>query len=95
MISQEQVEKLAALARLELESAESAKLAGEIDSILAYAGELSRVAGEIDRTKEVPAHRNIMRADGEPHQPGIHTGVLLDAAPAREGKYFKVKKILS
>ncbi len=95
MITREQVEKLAALARVEIAPEEAEKLAGELGSILDYAGELSKAAGSIDRTKDVPAHRNVMRDDTPVHEAGEHTETLLAAAPSREGQYFKVKKILS
>ena len=38
--------------------------------------------------------RNVMREDANPHESGIYTEKMLEQAPAREGNYIKVKKIL-
>lgn len=38
--------------------------------------------------------KNVMREDGEPHEPGKFTAILLKAAPKTEDGYIKVKKIL-
>ena len=37
---------------------------------------------------------NVMREDKDPHEAGLYTEKILEQAPAREGDYIKVKKIL-
>ena len=94
-VSSDDVKKLANLSRIALSDEEVEKLRGEIDSIVAY----------IDVVQKVPAPlgvaasphldlQNVMRDDGTPHEGGIHTEDMLSQAPAREGDYLKVKKIL-
>ena len=93
MITLDEIEKLAALSRLELQPDEKEKLRADIDSILAYVGEIKRVTtGEAPR--EIPENRNIFREDAAPHESGIYTEELLSLAPNRQGDYVKVKKIL-
>jgi aspartyl-tRNA(Asn)/glutamyl-tRNA(Gln) amidotransferase subunit C len=90
-----QVVKLAELARIRLKDEEAEKLSGEFESILRYVGEVKEISGkETAPLKESFPVRNVMRADGEGHEPGIHTEMLLDEAPQREASYVKVKKIL-
>jgi len=62
MISKEEVQNLAALARLELSDAELESLGHDISSILDYVGQVSKVAIE-DDVKTAPEHHNVFRAD--------------------------------
>ncbi len=92
MISPQDIEKLAALSRMELSDTEKTRFAKDIDSILAYVGQISEASGSV--TPELPQVRNVFRADENPHESGIYSEALLSQAPAREGDYLKVKKIL-
>ncbi len=93
VIKTEDIKKLAKLARIELSSAEEEKLATEIGGILGYIGQIQSAAGkDVARVKE-PV-RNVMRADENPHETGLHTDVLVAEFPRKEGNYLKVKKIL-
>ncbi len=93
MIERKDIEKLAALSRIKLTEAEMEKLQGEFESILGYISEISEapVTGDSSPVYEL---KNVMREDGEPHESGIYTDAILKQAPAREGNYLKVKKIL-
>lgn len=68
---------------------------GEIDSILSYVDAIKKV-----KLPDTPASspyldlENVMREDGEPHTAGAFTSDILAQAPRKEGRYFKVKKIL-
>ena len=88
---------LAKLARIEMGAEEAEKLSNEFGAILNYVGEVKKVeeGNKVDKfDKEVYATRNVMREDGEPHESGLYTEQILKQAPAREGDYLKVKKIL-
>ena len=96
-MNKEKVLNLAKLARLEITSDEAESLAHEFEAILGYVGEVKKVAksGKLNKfNKEEFSVRNIMREDGEAHEASIYTEKILSQAPAREGNYFKVKKIL-
>lgn len=90
---QEEVAKLAKLARLKLSPAEEKEIAKEITSILSYVSTISKLRGEEEKERGVL--RNVMREDGSPHESGLYRDALLAAAPQREGDHIAVKKIIS
>lgn len=93
MASIDDVQKLAALARLSVSDAELPTLASEFESILAYVSQLETldVSGKKD---ERPPVRNVFRDDGEPHATGKYTEALAAQFPERERDYLKVKQII-
>lgn len=93
MIEIKDIEKLSQLARLHLEDDEKAGLAKEIESILAYVDQIKGASATAQASTDY--QRNVLRDDANPHQSGTFTEVLLKAAPATQGEYFKVKKILN
>ena len=93
MIQKEDIEKLAALARLNPSPLQMDALTRDIESILAYVSQIEQE--EAASGTSVPPLRNVMREDGEPHPAGAHTEALLAEAPKREGDYVVVKPILS
>ena len=96
MISKEEVEHLAKLARIELWPSEAEDLTAEIGSILGYVGQIKEASGEInaEMEKKIPKLRNVMRDDIPTNTPGQYTEEILKNAPSRQGNYLKVKKIL-
>jgi len=84
---------LAKLARLEVSEAEMAKLEKEIPDILHFVETIQKA--DTGKETNVPALRNVMRADENPIESGIHTETLLSAAPAREGDRIAVKQVIS
>lgn len=88
------IEHLAKLARIEVTDVEAEKLAGDITNVLTYVSHIEAVVGDVSSEKKVGALYNVMREDGEPHEAGIYTEDLLNAAPERDGQYVKVKKII-
>lgn len=92
MISKEEVKKLATLSRIDLGDDEATKLAGEIDSILAYVGQINDA--EVGTDAYVVGPHNVMREDIPSHERGEHTKDILKAAPKSENDYVVVKKIL-
>ncbi|OGG71280.1 hypothetical protein A3F27_02440 [Candidatus Kaiserbacteria bacterium RIFCSPHIGHO2_12_FULL_53_13] len=84
---------LASLARLEVSNEELTKLEREIPAILDFVQTIQKVAGSAPAL--APTLRNVMRADENPHESGMHTNTLISAAPAREGNRIAVKQVLS
>ena len=94
MIKKDEVEKLAALSRIEITEAEKETLTKEIESILAYISEIQKVSGGVsDDGGELLT--NVMRKDENPHESGVYTEKLLKAMPKSEKGFLKVKKILN
>lgn len=97
MISKEEIQKLADLARIEVEDEEALKLAGEIDAILDYVKLVQQFHSEnvLEESRvELGSVYNVMRADGEPTKPKTYSQELIAEFPEKEGDYLKVKKIL-
>lgn len=93
MISNEEVQKIARLARLALTPEEAASLTKDLNSILGYVGELAAVnlpplSTELKAT-------NVLRPDTTPHEPGAYTKELLAAAFQTHDNFVEVKAILS
>ncbi len=93
-MNKEKVLDLAKLARIEIGDDEAESLSGEFDAILNYVDEIKKVNLEPKTKNLEPNLINVMRKDTEPHESGIYTEKILSQAPAREGDYIRVKKIL-
>ncbi|MEB3311461.1 MAG: Asp-tRNA(Asn)/Glu-tRNA(Gln) amidotransferase subunit GatC [Snowella sp.] len=94
MLDQEQVHKIAHLARLDITPEEENQFSGQLSSILAYFEQLS----ELDTTDVLPTTRaielsNITRPDASVVY--AHREDLLNEAPEQEGDFFRVPQILS
>jgi aspartyl-tRNA(Asn)/glutamyl-tRNA(Gln) amidotransferase subunit C len=94
MLDQEQVHKIAHLARLEITEAEETQFAGQLSSILAYFEQLS----ELDTTDISPTTRaielsNVTRSDTSVVYENRED--LLKQAPEQEGEFFRVPQILN
>lgn len=87
------VAALAKLARLEVSADELKKLEREIPDILGFVETIQSV--DTSSVATTPMLRNVMRADESPHESGMYTEKLLDAAPAREEDRIAVKQVLS
>lgn len=94
MISAGEIEKLAALSRIALTREEAEGLRKDFDSILGYVEQVRKVSASLSSEKKAGSPRNVFREDGLPHESGAFTDALLAAAPDREGRYIRVKKIL-
>jgi aspartyl-tRNA(Asn)/glutamyl-tRNA(Gln) amidotransferase subunit C len=93
MIDQEQVKKVALLARLELTPQEETEFTTQLSSILDYFEQLS----ELDTEGVTPTTRaielsNITRPDELVQQ--IEPSTMLNIAPESEEHYFRVPQIL-
>lgn len=86
--------KLAQLSKLHLTDDEVAQFADEITSILGYVEQLKNVdLKDYEPTSQVTGLVNVTRPD-EIRDYGADQGELLKNVPAREGKYFKVKRMV-
>jgi aspartyl-tRNA(Asn)/glutamyl-tRNA(Gln) amidotransferase subunit C len=93
MVSLEAMRELAELSMLHLTDEELERLAGEMDSILTYIGQLERVSLDT-AAPAVGSVYNVLREDGHTNQPGQYTEEILAVSPRRSGQYFSAKKIL-
>lgn len=93
MLSREQVQKVATLARLKLTDAEMDAMTSQLGAILGYVEQLN----ELDTTNVEPmAHplpmQNVFREDVL--QPSLTTDEALANAPKRSGDFYAVPAIL-
>lgn len=94
MITVQEVEHLAELARIELDEAEKTSLTKDIDSILAYVDTLKEATVSVDITPTPGALHNVTRDDVSNPVSGEDRERLLASAPYREGEFVAVKKII-
>jgi aspartyl-tRNA(Asn)/glutamyl-tRNA(Gln) amidotransferase subunit C len=93
MISREDVEHVAALARLGLTEDEVDLMQGQLNRILEAVGQLQSVeTSSVGPTAQVIALENVMRDDVT--RPGIAREAALANAPVREGALLRVPVIL-
>ena len=93
-IDNEQVRKVAHLARLELTQTEEEQFTTQLSSLLEYFEQLS----ELDTSDVAPTTRaidvsNVTRADDL--EPFANRESILAAAPEQDGDFFRVPKIIS
>lgn len=92
-ITQKDVERIARLARLELSPAEKERYEKDLNTILSYMEQIHDVDTShveiIDRVIELPPH---LREDVV--TPSLPVEAALANAPAREGNFFKVPKVI-
>jgi aspartyl-tRNA(Asn)/glutamyl-tRNA(Gln) amidotransferase subunit C len=93
LITREQVEHVAMLARLGLTEAEKGTLQAQLSSILGYMAALSQVdTSAIPPTAQVIPLRNVMRED-EP-EPSLTVEEALANAPERDGNFIRFPPVL-
>src|SRR5438093_2587846 len=93
MLTREEVEHIAMLARLGLTEEEKATFGEQLSSILDYMRALSEVdTSNIPPTAQVIHLQNVMRADEV--RPSLPMERVLANAPDREGNFFRVPPVL-
>ena len=93
MISREDVEHVARLARLALTSDELERMRTQLNAILVHIDALKAVDTEgIEGTSHAVPLVNVMR-DDEPRPP-YPSEQMLDNAPDRAGEFFRVPRII-
>ncbi|MGD1698843.1 Asp-tRNA(Asn)/Glu-tRNA(Gln) amidotransferase subunit GatC [Dapis sp. BLCC M229] len=94
MIDNEQVRKVAHLARLKLKPEEEEKFTTQLSSILEYFEQLSELETEtVPPTTRAIDVSNITRDDRL--EPFPNREEILSCAPEQDGDFFKVPKIMS
>ena len=93
-INKEEVKKVAHLARLELDEDEINNHAEQLEKILEYIKQLERIDTDgVPSTTRAIEVINVLRKDEKKNSDC--TDELLELAPSREDKFFKVPKIIS
>ena len=93
-ITQEEVKKVAHLARLELNEDEISNHAEQLEKILEYVKQLEKIdTGDVPCTTRAIEVINVFRKDEKKNSDCKEE--LLELGPSREDKYFKVPKIIS
>ena len=93
-ITKEEVKKVAHLARLELNEDEINNHAEQLEKILEYIKQLEKIdTDNIPCTTRAIEVTNVFRKDEKKYYE--NTDELLDLAPSREDKFFKVPKIIN
>ena len=93
-ISSDEVKKVAQLSRLELNENEIHQHAEQLEKILTYIKQLEKI-----NTENVPCTTiaievvNVLRKDEKKNYENSEE--ILDLAPSRENKFFKVPKIIN
>lgn len=92
-ISREEVEHVARLARLSLQSEELESMTGQMDAILGYVDKLNELDTEgIEPTSHAVPMENAFRADEV--KPSIGIERAQQNAPEKDGSCFKVPKVI-
>ena len=92
-ITREQIHHVAVLARLELDPAEEEAMATTLDAILAYVDKLGELDTDgVEPTAHILDRQTPWRDDEVTNAPA--TDALLANAPARDGDFFRVPKII-
>lgn len=94
MLNNQQIRKIAHLARLNIDPKEEEKFASQLGDVIKH----FEMLNELDTAKVIPTiHaielKNITRDDVS--QTCMNRDLLLEEAPSREGEFFKVLKILN
>lgn len=90
----EDVQRLAALARVDVAEATLTRFANEFDSILAYVGKLDELTLP-ERDRNVSSVRNVLRVDEGAYESGTWTTQIVAQFPEKEGDSLSVKKIIN
>ena len=92
-ISLDQVRHVAKLARLALDEEELRKLAPQLESILEYVAKIAEVdVSGVEPMAHVLPLKNVLRDDVA--KPGLPLEEVLKNAPATDGPFFKVPKVI-
>jgi aspartyl-tRNA(Asn)/glutamyl-tRNA(Gln) amidotransferase subunit C len=92
-ISKETVEHVAHLARIELKAEELERLSHQLQGILEFIDKLKKIdTGNIAPTSHILPVNNVLREDNP--RPSLSVDKALKNAPAREGSFFVVPKVI-
>lgn len=92
-ITKSDVEKIAKLARIELDEAEKEKFTRQFEDILAFVNELQEVdTSDVEEISQIAGLENVWSEDEAGKS--LTNEQALKNAPASEKGYFKVKEVL-
>jgi aspartyl-tRNA(Asn)/glutamyl-tRNA(Gln) amidotransferase subunit C len=94
MISKEEVEHIAKLARLELTKNEVEKMQKDLSAILDYFALLNKAPKLEKNIEETRNGLEAMRADEVKERDAVLTEKIIALSPDKKDDYFKVKTIL-
>jgi len=92
MISNDEVKRLASLARIELTEKETETFAKDMGAILTYVDAVKAVSGAEIEDKGINL-KNVLR-DDVVREDKSYTEAILKNAPNKSGEYIAVKKII-
>ena len=95
MITKQEIEKLANLARIKVNQDEIDSLASDIGSILSYVDEIKKLNMNIASKANIGAVNNIFREDKSISSTPETIQAIMNESPDREGDFIAVKKIIS
>ncbi|MCH8987021.1 Asp-tRNA(Asn)/Glu-tRNA(Gln) amidotransferase subunit GatC [Patescibacteria group bacterium] len=96
MISKEGVQHIAKLARIELTEKEVEQFQKELSSILDYFSVLKKVdVSKVEPMTHSVLLENVVRMDKARRQNNEVLRKLMEAAPQRKDRFFKIKSILN
>lgn len=94
MITKQDIQKLAVLARIEVTDSEVAKLQHDLERILAYVAQLERAeTGAADELTNITGLSNVMAHDAAHAPVKADTAGLLHAAPSHNDSFVVVPPI--
>jgi aspartyl-tRNA(Asn)/glutamyl-tRNA(Gln) amidotransferase subunit C len=95
MISKEEVEHIAGLARIELTVKEKDKMTKELGAILGYVDKLKEVDTEgVEPIAHITGLTDVFRGDDNPREPDAENiKRLMGQAPSEKDGYVKVKSV--
>lgn len=94
MIKKQEVEHIAKLARLKLNSREIKNMEKELSSVLEHFKFLNKLdVSKVQPTSHSVSLKNIMREDEAKRQPEEKVEKLLESMPRKEGRYLKIKSV--
>ncbi|HEX21307.1 MAG TPA: Asp-tRNA(Asn)/Glu-tRNA(Gln) amidotransferase subunit GatC [Actinobacteria bacterium] len=93
MITKEEVEHIALLARLHLSETEKETFAAQLGQIIEHAGKVAKIdTSKVEPTSHAVEQRNVFREDEV--KTGLTKEQALANAPEKESGAFKVPKII-
>lgn len=93
MVTLDDVNKIAQLAKLKFNDEEKIKLQNDLNKILEYIDQLGELDLEnVEPLENINEAENVLRADVK--ETWLSTEEALKNAPSKTGKFFKVPKVL-
>jgi|JI10StandDraft_1071094.scaffolds.fasta_scaffold1789860_1 aspartyl/glutamyl-tRNA(Asn/Gln) amidotransferase C subunit len=90
--TEQDLDTLSTLARIDIDTTEKQKTLHDVQSILQYVSEINDVQGDLEKGEEVLF--NVVRDDVVTREAGEMTDVILANAPATKDGYVEVMQVL-